>query len=1230
MKIKDIIVRDLRDEPQPTVRVYEDAQLKTDFSEYVLTDGLARQFDEVLSRIVETAKPAAPGTNSVGVWISGFYGSGKSHFAKVAGHVLADTPIDGRGARDRFRELLHAGRPPHERLRELLQEMENYGLSATVVPFDIQTTYSPEDRNVAITFLRALYRRLGLSSLIPFAERELELQRTGLYAEFVRAFEAETGRDWEQQKHLAGSLSDVARCLAKVSAEKSADEYRDDLAFEQNAAKGMTIEDVTRRLVRWLDGVEGDGSGPHRLVFVADEVGAWAGGHGDRIEQVRGFVEHLGVVAQGRIWLIATAQERLSDVVQRAPEMDGRVLRDLQQRLEARFRTNVHLESSEVGTVIEERVLEKKASARPQLEALWRRHEAQLAGIAAPPGVEVGGNYPAPDLENFVRDYPFLPYQIPAAADLFGAMRGPKVSPGARSMLKVVFDAVRSVADDELGRVISWDRIFDSANSENEFADERYLGGQGLSYLLSADRDVPDAPIVPSRVLKVLWLTQWNPRIPRTVANLARLLVDRLDADVVQLERDVEATLRALTDRSFVRYEPATGQWKFLTQDQVTVEKIVQRIAEEDVKIADLREAKEQLYSTQLRAEFTGRITHGRSNTAFDYGVFYGETALKNEDAPVSLRLALEGTPTAEAAAERGRTQLDAPVVHWVVPVPDKLDERLKRVLAIERLPADEELRRVATDRTKAEVDELRNEAEQLRSDLAREVGAALAAGMLYHGGKQVRLQAQGPGGRRGAAPSARAQVEEAIRERIDACYTRFREGDLVFDAENVERLLAAAPADRAQLDPELGFFDGSGHLLPDHPVLEAVTRHLSTSTKTTGNDLIERFRKPPFGWPADLIRYAVAALFVDGRITPRDQHGRVWDDPRQRETRALFGTAAFRKARFDVEEQPLTAAEREAARSLLADLGATPEDQGEIALKEAIVQLGAKLVEREQAVLKAREANVPLPEVFDRIDALRQDLLGAGSRPKVVRALLANEASLREVDAALRRLEVFIHHNGPAGYRRARELLELALEAGLADDPEHGHAFSEAQEEWAAVEDQARVLEEWDGRLQDLRAGVVEAYRAVYVPLREELARRVREARASLTAMPEYEELTPSAHAELRVRFLAEGRSLAEVSEPELRDEEQLVRASRELSIPHIRARLAALDGELAAAKALLVELVAAERGEGEPEVVVWEPARFFSGTQFTTEDEVDMVFEDAKEEVKGLIRDGKVVRIL
>ena len=1229
MKVRETIGRDLAREPQSHVRVYEDAQLRTDFAEYVLTDVLAREFGKVLEPIVESARPATAGTNSVGIWVSGFFGSGKSHFAKVAGHLVADTTIGNDTARNLFERLVKAGRHAHDQLAEVLQEAEGYGLRATLVPFDIATEFAPSDAgNVGRTFLRALYDRIGLSRVIPFAERELELRRAGLHDDFVQVFEKKTGRSWAEEKGYASSMADVALCLSELLPDRyhTPEVARDNLKFELDFLSSITIKDVVTRLVRWLDGVQTENGGPHRLVFVADEVGAWTGRDLNRIEQVRGFVEELGVLAQGRIWLIATSQERLSEVVSNAPNMDPGTAKELHQRLEARFRVNVHLESSEVSTVIEERILEKKPAARPELENLWHRHEAQLAGIASSPGVEIGGSYPVPDLDNFVRDYPFLPYQIPAAADLFGGMRGPKVSSGARSMIKVVFDAVKEVAEADLGRIVSWDQIFDSANSDNEFADEQYLGSQGLNYLTSADQHVADTPIQPSRVLKVLWLMQQSPRVPRTVGNLARLLVNTLDADVLKIEEQLANTLGALEKRSYVRQEPATDQWRFLTQDQVTVERIVQRIAEEDVKANDVREATFQLFSDRLLGTFNGRLTHGKSNTVFEYGVFYGDTALKNEDAPVQLRLVLAGTPAATAAQQHSASELTAPVTYWVVTVPEKLQERLRRAIAIDRLPTDDELRRVATDRTWREVEALKAEADDLRTDAGRDVQRALEGGTLLFAAHVLELD--GGGGKR----SSKAEVEKALRDRIEAKYTRFSEGDLEFNPNNVEKVLTAAPGDRARLDASLGFFDGSGHVLADKPVLEAVIKYLTSSTKNAGKDLTEHFRKPNFGWPADLIRYAVAALFVEGRVSAKEPSGKVLDDPKLPAARALFGTAAFRNARFEVEENPLTPKERSDARALLAELGEPPTDDGEFALKEAILQLAGQLVKRSQAVVKAKAAGMPLPELYESIDPVREELLGDGSRTKLIRATLARATQLRDLDAALDRIESFVKQDGLAQYRRAKELLTAALEAGLADDPKRGDIVRAAQQQWEAVEEQRQVVEEWAGPLSDHRAKLMEAYRGTYGPLREDLATRVGEARAAITSMREFDELTATNRAEVRSRFLTEGQPLAEVSNPEVHGEEQLVIATRQLSIPHMRARLAALDREVSLAKTLILQSFAKQLEEQEqaPQLAIWDPLPAFSGAQFSSEEEVDMVFDAAKDEVKAFVREGKIVRIL
>ena len=274
----------------------------------------------------------------------------------------------------------------------------------------------------------------------------------------------------------------------------------------------------------------------------------------------------------------------------------------------------------------------------------------------------------------------------------------------------------------------------------------------------------------------------------------------------------------------------------------------------------------------------------------------------------------------------------------------------------------------------------------------------------------------------------------------------------------------------------------------------------------------------------------------------------------------------------------------------------------------------------------------MPLPPVYDTVDAIREDLIGEGSRAKLARALLARAVDLRELDGALSRLEAFVKNNGPGQYRSGKELLGAAIHAGLPDDPERGDVIRKVREQWESVEEQRRVIEEWTGPLADHRANLVEAYRRVYSPLRETLAQRVAEARTAITSMHEFEELAAISRAEVRTRFLTDGQSLAEVSAPEVRDEEQLVLASRQLSIPHMRARLAALDREVSLAKTLVLERFAEQLDEQEnaPQLAVWDPVPAFSGAQFSSVEEVDMVFDALKDEVKALVRAGKLVRIL
>lgn len=169
--IRETIERDLGQEIQSVVKVGETSRLATDLREYVLTDQLAAEFAKVLDAVVTSARPASDGTGRVGIWVSGFFGSGKSHFAKVLGHLIANTPTAAGSARELFERHLNEGHTADDRVASLLQEATNYRLTARLVPFDITSLQAGPNENVGQIFLRAFQLQLGLSSLSAFAER---------------------------------------------------------------------------------------------------------------------------------------------------------------------------------------------------------------------------------------------------------------------------------------------------------------------------------------------------------------------------------------------------------------------------------------------------------------------------------------------------------------------------------------------------------------------------------------------------------------------------------------------------------------------------------------------------------------------------------------------------------------------------------------------------------------------------------------------------------------------------------------------------------------------------------------------------------------------------------------------------------------------------------------------------------------------------------------------------
>jgi len=302
------------------------------------------------------------------------------------------------------------------------------------------------------------------------------------------------------------------------------------------------------------------------------------------------------------------------------------------------------------------------------------------------------------------------------------------------------------------------------------------------------------------------------------------------------------------------------------------------------------------------------------------------------------------------------------------------------------------------------------------------------------------------------------------------------------------------------------------------------------------------------------------------------------------------------------------------------------------VALKEATLQLATSLTKRLAVIEKARLAELPLPTSYGTIAVAPEALSTPASRVKVVRTLLAQGQELKFAVAALKRLEEFESHHGLEQYRRSQQLLQAALGAGLPDDPVHGETVRHARDEIEALKQQARVLDEWDTSYKNYRTDVLDAFKAVYVPLREDLHKGSTEAATALTSMDEFDELPFADRAAIRVEFLGEGRPLFPVPLPDLLGDQQLLAANSEYSIAHMRTALAALDGQLSLARERVLELFAAEqkRKGHEAKTVTWRPSDAFKGQQFTTETEIDEAFDAESARLKALVREGKTIRVV
>lgn len=1231
MTIRELFVRDLGRKIEGVVKVYDQAALAEEIREFVLTDWTEEWVKKLLDTFAESLdrrrKRAQP-MDDMGVWVSGFFGSGKSHFAKLIGYVLQNHVVDGPGgetAMALFERHLHDGRHAGD-IRRRLGEIR-LGATVRTVAFEIKSKQTLNNPNsVAEILLSSFYESLGFSDAIYLARIEKRLADKGRYANFKGEYQRLYSQTWEEgRKEHEFNRKRIAEVMLRIGMYSNAEEARkgidDAYKFER-----ITAESVAQELVEWLDAQAApEGRQPH-LIFVIDEMGGFIGDDSNKIEELRALVEQLGSRGKGKVWVIATSQLALEQVCERANLELAKL-----GKLNARFCVKIGLISDEINRVVAERILKKREARVADLATLYARHEGFLSQLADLKSTRGLGEL---NRDAFVASYPFLPQSIKLAQDIFEALSGFRISGGVRSMIAVTQDVARALADEELGALAGFDRVFDAV--ETDLFSQEYLGASGILAIRESAERVPGAPLAPPRVLKVLWLLQQVKVIPRTPEVIAKLLVRHVETDLPALRADVEKTLHGLQAAGYVARDEATGEYKYLNERERTIEQEVQRLIGEVGLGPAAKQAKELLKSRVLTKGRLNQfqIRYGNSGALFAHNVSLdGEDLASGNEIGVAFIGPL-------SARKKDRTEIERDnkahgtkgrIIRWIASTPENLEARLKRLEALRKITEDERFTKDTAKATQDALAEKRKELADLEESMATALDEAFRNGRVFASGDEHELD---------GSRELKTVLQEIGKTLVGNLYTRFGDVDKRYDFRNVAKILNPAEKKLHQLEPELDLFDSQGMLQRERAsvatLLEAI-KDLEDENKTTdGVTFISLFRKIPFGWPDEIVRLLLAAAFRGGAVyleLPTAQGTREIYDYTESGTAELFTKVnTFKGVTFRIAQTGLSVDELKAAVRLLVRMGVTDVPESGNAIAARVRDLGSRLLAAADRAQTYAGFGLPLPDVFKSAEAICKKATTVKDPTAAVKDFLARGEEWVQLYKFARDLDTFLADKRDKTFELARRVFDLCGKQPVPADRPEAAEIRKAMEDAEAVVRERAILDKWTA-FRDAYHRVLERYRTAYQHIYAGVAEEVMALRRALTTGDAYRQAPADRRDAVVDRYFGPGGPLhlpmVDVSTPK-----DLLASSARHSLTALQGIVVGLPGWRSTIEAELFHLSRREKESPPPlpppdRTYEWRPLAELGGRRFAPDQagELERELDETKDKLKRKLAEGFTV---
>jgi len=1023
--IKDLFSKaiDRRIEEVIKVDQADESTVLEELQEYVITGSIGEHFNRVYKAIADA--PAEP-HEGIGIWVSGFFGSGKSSFAKIIGYTVGCRTVCGQSASAIIKEKAKREIPRREAdFLNASLDLINARIPTHAIIFDVSMDRGVRTGNERITEImyKALLRALDYAEDFDLAELEIGLKKDGLLEGFCREFEVMHGKSWQDRRKIGRAINEASAVLNRMDPKTypSADSWAKSI--------GQGRADITPNLLseRAFD-LAAQRRPSRGIIFIIDEVGQYVSRSVDKMLDLQAVVQAFGKEGKNRVlrrqavapcWIVVTSQEKLNEVVD---ALDARRIE--LARLQDRFPLPIDLKQSDISEVTGKRVLHKNPDAARLLGELFDKHEGRLTMLCS---LERTGRNCEIRREDFINLYPYLPYQIDLCIDIVSGLRLRRgaqrhIGGSNRTIIKqaqqMLIHPQTNLASNPIGSLVTLDLVYELLNAGNLLPTE-------------VTREIDDVPGrlpedgIAHKVAKAIALLEVVTDLPRTPRNLAAVLHPRIDAE--SLLTEVEAALKRLEAAQVVR-ESEEG-FKLLTIQEKNWDTIRRGLAPKHVD------------RNRIKREFLQEIFADPTIRGYRYQgrkVFPFSLTIDKEQVDSSGQIPLEiltsddredldaiGEEARRASTERQDT------LFWVFALSDEVHRLIEElyqsremISTYERIAAQG---RLSKEETSCLADEKVGR-DRIHRALRGRLSERIAEGSGFLRGVRKDGSALG---------QSISEIFEKLRDdAIPALYPKFELGNRPVKGDEAERFLTAAnlnglpPVFYEEPEGLNLVIRQSGKAAPNlnagicREVLDYLRREHFYGNKVTGKALDAHFQGIGYAWDRDLLRIALSVLLRGGAIEVTHQ-GRKYRDHNDPACRQPFiNNNAFKAASFAPREAIDLRLLTEAARHF-EEITGSEADIEEGALAQAFQRLAAE--DREMLlplVAQVRAAWLPGAEALAEFQETIEGILEMPT-DDCVKTLAGEGKSYQEARARAQRLSDALTDENLRILRSARRILD-------------------------------------------------------------------------------------------------------------------------------------------------------------------------------------------------------------